>query len=151
MAKFVFRLQSVLNIKVRLEQQQRLSFAAANKKLLEEEEKLSVLYRRKEGYEDVAREDRGSTLVVSDIIETNNCISTMNTFIEDQKAVIEQCKDMVEKERIKLVEAMRERKTYERLREKAFEEFVQEENHAQSIENDEHSSFVYGTGRNEAI
>ena len=50
MARFVFRLQSVLNIKLRLEEQQKLSFAAARRRLDDEELKLAGLmdFSRKE-------------------------------------------------------------------------------------------------------
>lgn len=144
MARFNFRLQNILNLKVRLENQQKLSFAAAQKKLNEEEEKLEALYVRKTEYEDEARELRASKLNVADILESETAIVRIMEYIDEQKAQVRLCEQKVEKEREKLVEAMRERKTYERLREKAFEEFMSEQNHAEGVENDEHNSFVYG-------
>lgn len=144
MAKFVFRLQSVLNIRVRLEEQQKLNFAAAGKRLREEEDKLAALVERKEAYEEEGRILRGKTLEVRDIIDNENAIARMKEFIEDQALRVKKAEQLLEEERAKLVDAMRERKTYEKLREKAFEEFVAEENHKEGVENDEHNSFVYG-------
>ena len=44
MKKFVYKMQSVLNIKEKLEEQEKARYAAALAKLNEEEEKLSQLY-----------------------------------------------------------------------------------------------------------
>lgn len=150
MAKFVFRLQSVLNLKARLEEQQRLSFAAARKRLDEEEEKLQALYVRLEGYEDEARNMRHNALVVRDILETETSIIRVKEYIDEQKAQVRLREMQLEEEREKLVVAMQERQMYEKLREKAFDEFVSEQNHAEGVENDEHNSYVYGQKTNEA-
>lgn len=150
MAKFVFRLQSVLNLKTRLEEQQRLSFAAARKRLDEEEEKLQALYVRLEGYEDEARNMRHNALVVRDILETETSIIRVKEYIDEQKAQVRLREMQLEEEREKLVVAMQERQMYEKLREKAFDEFVSEQNHAEGVENDEHNSYVYGQKTNEA-
>ena len=150
MAKFVFRLQSVLNLKARLEEQQRLSFAAARKRLDEEEEKLQALYVRLEGYEDEARNMRHNALVVRDILETETSIIRVKEYIDEQKAQVRLREMQLEEEREKLVVAMQERQMYEKLREKAFDEFVNEQNHAEGVENDEHNSYVYGQKTNEA-
>lgn len=144
MAKFVFRLQSVLNIRVRLEEQQKLNFAAAGKRLREEEEKLAELFGRKEAYEEEGRILRGKNLQVREIIENEEAIARIKEYIAEQTLRVKKAEQLLEEERVKLVDAMRERKTYEKLREKAFEEFVAEENHKEGVENDEHNSFVYG-------
>lgn len=144
MAKFVFRLQSVLNLKVRLEEQQRLSFAAARKRLDEEEEKLEALYKRRDAYEEEARIMRQSSLNVRDILETETAIVRMKEYIDEQTAQVKLREMQLEEEREKLVTAMQEKQMYEKLREKAFDEFVSEQNHAEGVENDEHNSYVYG-------
>ena len=51
MARFRYRMQSILNIKEKLEEQAKMEFAAARMHLDEEEEKLQVLFDRKESYE----------------------------------------------------------------------------------------------------
>lgn len=47
MAVFKYRLQNVLDIKLRMEEQAKAAFAAANARLLEEEEKMQVLLDRR--------------------------------------------------------------------------------------------------------
>ncbi len=50
MARFRYRMQSVLNIKLKMETQAKQEFAAAKLVLDEQEEKLAVLRRRKSDY-----------------------------------------------------------------------------------------------------
>ena len=47
MAKFIYRMQSILDIKTKMEEQAKMEFAAAKMRLDEEEEKLQVLQDRK--------------------------------------------------------------------------------------------------------
>ena len=144
MARFVFRLQSVLNIKLRLEEQQKLDFAAARRRLDDEELKLAGLFDRLSFYEDEGRRLRDSNLILQDILDNEESIVRIKEYIVDQQKAVKKA------ERLKLVEAIKERKMYERLREKAFEEFMAEENHKESVENDEHNSFVYSRRQLEA-
>ena len=51
MAKFVYRMESILSVKCKLEDQAKNAFAEANMVLNAEEEKLANLYVRKENYE----------------------------------------------------------------------------------------------------
>ena len=55
MAKFQYSMQSILNIKLKMETQAKQEFSAAQNALNEEEQKLSGLYGRKEAYEEEAR------------------------------------------------------------------------------------------------
>ena len=144
MARFVFRLQSVLNLKTRLEELQRNSFAAARRRVDEEEEKLNMLYGRLSFYEEKGRGMLTDALHVRDIIEKEHAISIFKEFIEDQKIEVKKAEELLEVERLKLVEAIKDRKTYERLREKAYDEYVEEEKREEGIVNDEHNSYVYG-------
>ena len=65
--------------------------------------------------------------------------------IEDQKVALKLAEQKLEEERLKLVEAMKEKKMYERLREKAYDTYLEEEKHDEGVINDEHNSYVYGT------
>lgn len=144
MAKFVFRLQSVLNLKARLEDQQKNVFAATRKRLDDEEEKLKNLYGRKAFYEEEGRTLRAKTLNIQDIMDNETSIKKIGEYIEDQTAQVRLWEKKLEEEREKLVEMMREHKTYERLREKAFEEYLENEKHEENVITDEHNSYVYG-------
>ena len=145
MARFQFRMQSVLNLKTRLEEQQRNAFAAAKKSLDEKIDKLEALKARKADYEREGREMREQSLHIRDILDNENAILRMSEFIDAQKQAVKRAEDRVEAEREKMVEMMKERKIYERLREKAFEQFLEDEKHEEGVINDEHNSYVYGT------
>ena len=144
MAKFKYRMQSILEVKKKLEEQAKNEFAAARAVLNEEEEKLEQLKKRKEAYEDEGRALRENTLNIMDIIENKEALLRMDEFIADQQLNVKRAQDRMEEARLALQNAMQESKTQEKLREKAFEQFVKEENKRESKEIDELVSFTYG-------
>lgn len=147
MAKFVYRMQSILNIKVKLETQARMQFATAKRALDDEEEKLEQLKKRREAYIEEARARRNNALSVKELRDSKTAIQIMDDFIVEQKEQVARAAQKVEEARERLKEVMLERKTHERLREKAFEEFVAELNHEESKEIDELTSYTYGQKR----
>ena len=144
MAKFRYRMQSILEIKKKLEEQAKNEFAAARTALNEEEDKLEQLKKRKEAYEDEGRALRENTLNIMDIIENKEALLRMDEFIADQQLNVKRAQDRMEEARLALQNAMQESKTQEKLREKAFEQFVKEENKRESKEIDELVSYTYG-------
>lgn len=147
MARFRYSLQSILDIKLKLETQARQAFAAAQAALNEEEEKLNTLYDRKAAYERKSRELLQGTLNVREIEETKTAILTMDSYIAVQTREVEMAAKRVERERNQLTEVIKERKMYETLREQAFQEFLQEENKAEGKTVDELVSYTYGQKR----
>jgi len=144
MAKFKYRMQSILEVKKKLEEQAKNEFAAARAALNEEEEKLEQLKKRKEAYEDEGRALREDTLNIMDIIENKEALLRMDEFIADQQLNVKRAEDRMEEARLALQNAMQESKTQEKLREKAFEQFMKEENARESKEIDELVSYTYG-------
>lgn len=144
MAKFRYRMQSILEIKKKLEEQAKNEFTAARAALNEEEDKLEQLKKRKEAYEDEGRALRENTLNIMDIIENKEALLRMDEFIADQQLNVKRAQDRMEEARLALQTAMQESKTQEKLREKAFEQFVKEENKRESKEIDELVSYTYG-------
>lgn len=144
MSKFVYRMQSILEVKKKLEEQARNDFAAARVRLTEEEEKLQILLDRKEAYEQKGRELRESALNVMEIIENKEAILRMDEFATQQRLAVKRAEDLLEEARVALQNAMQESKTQEKLREKAFEAFVKEENAKEAKEIDELVSYTYG-------
>lgn len=147
MSKFIYRMQNILNLKLKLEEQQKMEFAAARKRLDEEEEKLELLFGRKAGYEEEGRRLREDSLNVQDIRDNRNAILQMDEYIAYQKVQVSKAEAELEKERQKLKEAMQERKIQEKLRENAFEVFMKEENAREGKEVDELVSYTYGQKR----
>lgn len=149
MSKFIYRMQSILDIKLKLETQAKMQFAAAKRILNEEEERLERLHKRKEDYIEKARKSRSDILNVNELRESKVAIQTMDDFIAEQEIRVAKAAEEVEVAREQLEEVMKERKTHEKLREKSFEEFKMEENHKESKEVDELTSYTYGQKKKE--
>lgn len=144
MAKFTYRMQSILNIQYQLETQAKMELGRAQMKLMEEEEKLQELIDRKEAYLEEGRKMRSDVLHVSDLKDNRNAVLIMDEMIEAQREQVALAQDAVEAARLKLQGVMQERKMHERLKEKALEQFMQEENAAEGKAVDELTSYTYG-------
>lgn len=144
MAKFVYRMQSILNIKNQMETQAKMELGQAQRRLMEEEERLSVLYDRRRGYLEEGRKLRQEALKVQSLRDNEYALARMEEFIANQKLNVRKAEEVVEAARAKLEEIMKERKAQEKLRERAFEQFVRELNAQESKEVDELTSYTYG-------
>lgn len=145
MAKFVYRMQSILDIKYKLEEQERTAYSIANGKLAEENQKLQTLLIRRAGYERRAKELAVGAIDVQSIQENKRAIDTMKSLIRDQMMQVHIAEKNVELARKRLNDVMVERKVQEKLREKAFEEFKVEVAAKEAQEVDELTSFTYAT------
>ncbi len=144
MARFRFRLQNILNVKEKIETQTKQEFAAAVARLNEEEEKLDALELKKHNLEEEAEKLLVGDLNFRDIDDNQLARLQTEEAISLQKEEIKRAEEELEKARIKMAEAMMEKKTYEKLREKAFDEFLAEENRAESKAVDELTSYTHG-------
>ena len=144
MSKFIYRMQNILNIKEKLEDQARMDYGLARAKLTEEEEKLERLKKRRSDYENAARASLRDALCVQQMRENKEAILRMDEFIAQQLLEIQKAEKKVELERQKLQNAIQERKIQEKLRENAFDAFMEEEKAQESREIDELTSYTYG-------
>lgn len=144
MAKFVYRMQSLLNIQYQLETQAKMELGRAQMRLTQEEEKLQGLNDRKTAYLEEGRQLRSSRLHIMDLKDNRNAMLIMDEKIEDQREQVKFAEKHVEEARNRLQEVMKERKMHEKLREKAFVEFMREENAAEHKAVDELTSYTYG-------
>ncbi len=144
MAKFIYRMQSLLNIQYQLESQAKMDLGRAQMHLNEEEEKLQILIDRKEAYLEEGRLMRSDRLHIMDLKDNRNAVLIMDEMIDRQREQVALAQKVVEEARKKLQEVMQERKMHEKLREKAFVEFVREENAAEHKAVDELTSYTYG-------
>ncbi len=149
MSKFIYRMQNILNIKYKLEDQAKTEFMIANQILQEEEAKVLRLKDRKAGYEENVRQLLKKNLQVDRIKENQEAIVRMDEFIIEQMACVKEAQYQVDLKAEKLAELKKERKAQEKLKEKAFENFLQEENARESKEIDELVSFTYGKRQRE--
>lgn len=149
MARFHYSMQSILDIKLKLETQAKQDFSVAKAALDKEEELLRQLLARKRGYEDRAAQLLSGTLDLQEIEENKAAILSMEGFIADQRERVALAEQRLEQARMRLTEVMQERKTHENLKEKAFDQFLVEENRREGKEVDELTSYVYGQRRSE--
>ena len=145
MAKFTYNMQSILDIKYKLEDMEKIAYANEVAKLREEEEKLCQYKDRRVYYEDKMRGSMEDTLDVKELYECNQGIELMKMAIKEQKKEVKKAQDNVDIAQERLNEAIKERKTHEKLRENAFEEFVHEINSIEGKEIDELVSYNYAT------
>lgn len=144
MARFRYSLQSILDIKIKMETQARQEFSVARNALDEEEEKLDALKGRKDFYEAESEKLRKGTLDFLAMEENRRSVLVMENFIDTQTKEVHRAEKNLERARIALTGVMMERKTHETLKEKAFENFLLEENRAESKIVDELTSYTYG-------
>jgi len=150
MAKFIYKMENILSIKFKLEEQAKSAFGQAKILLDKEEEKLKLLHDRKQEYEGILRGEINDVLDVREIIRCQEAIEILKYDIKIQQVCVNSAKQQVELARIKLNEAMIDRKIHEKLKETAFEEFKKEINSEEQKEVNELVSFTYGKNqRNE--
>ena len=150
MARFRYRMQSILDIKLKMETQAKQNFANARNALDEEQQKLEALKKRKAEYEDKGRELLAGTLNLKEIAENKQAILRMDEFIFTQKGAVKRAEARLEAAREQLEEVMKERKTHETLKEKALEAFLMEEKQKESKEIDELTSYLFAQRVGEA-
>ena len=144
MARFRFSLQNILELKMKMETQAKQEFSATAAALAAEEEKLDVLRLKKHNLEQEAEALLYGELNFRDIDDNQLARMQTDEAIMLQKDAIKRAEDVLEKARIKMAEAMMERKTYDKLRDKAFDEFMAEEKRAESKMVDELTSYTHG-------
>ncbi len=134
MARFNFKLQGILNIKLKMEEQEKLAFAEARMRLNEEQDRLSALYNRKEEILQEKKQNMSGSIRFVELQVAENAINGLDLAIDDQKRAVRRAEKGLAIAEERLNEAMKERKTYEKLRENAFEEFMALEAHNEQME-----------------
>ena len=150
MAKFIFKMESILSVKEKLEEQAKAEYSIEIMKLRQEEEKLDELEKRKNAYQTRLYEAVMDTLNISEIKILEDSVENIKYNIKLQLIVIANQQKNVDRAREKLDNAMKERKTYEKLKEKAVEEFKEQINAEEQKEINELVSFRFRTGSDES-
>ena len=144
MARFVYRMQSVLNIKEKTEGQIKMEFATAQSELNKQLDILEEYVKRKENYLIEAEELRNAeVLKLQDILDNQYATAQMDVMIAHQSKVVAKQEEVVERVRIRLTKAIQERKMQETLRDRAYAEYLEEEKQAEFKETDQRASFTY--------
>ena len=85
MAKFIYRMQNILNLQTKLENEAKIQLTMANNALRVEQEKLEKIYRDIEGYEDRIRSFNGGVLDVQELKRCNDAIAVKKIEAKEQK------------------------------------------------------------------
>lgn len=144
MKKFNYRMQSILEIKYKLEDQEKTNYSIAKMKLNEEEEKLNALLHRRNQYEKSLCMRMNETLNIVEIKRLQDGIESLKVFIKIQALQVKKAEQAVELAVAKLNLAMKDRKIQEKLREQAFETYLKDIELEERKEVDELVSFSYG-------
>lgn len=144
MAKFNFRLQGILNIKQKLEDQEKISYGQAKMRLEAEEQKLMELVNHKAQLIEEKAALMAGRIRPQELNLYENAIHGADIAIENQKKSVALARKEMEIAQARLDQAMKERKTYEKLREKAFDQFVEEQNYEEQLEINELVSYRHG-------
>lgn len=143
MAKFRYRMQNILDIKLKLETQEKNEFGIAARRVAEEEERLEELKSRQSGYIKRLQESSVGNLDLQEINYLKSSINTMKSLIRTQMFEVNKAQRELEIVRARLNEVMMERKTHENLKERDFEIFKAEIAAEEAKEIDQLISFTH--------
>lgn len=144
MAIFRYRMQNILNIKTKFEDQAKQNFATMQAKLNEEEEILNSIKNRRDLIAEEGRIMRQNKIDILKLKENEALVKYLEEQIKAQIMKVKQAEKNLETARIRLTKARQEREIQDKLKEKAFEEFMQEENMKEAKEIDQLTSYTYG-------
>ena len=143
MAKFYYRMQNILDIKYKLEEQAKQEFAQAQTRYQQEQRKLFAIQKRREQYLDEMRRQASDRLNVLELERCNQAIEILDEQIRMQKEQVFRAMAEVDKARELLNDVMQERKTHEKLNEHQFEQFMKDLNTQEMKEIDELVSYQH--------
>lgn len=149
MAKFIYSMQSLLNIKQKLEDQEKTAFGLAKATLNEEEEKLRRLFLQKQQYTERKRMEMSGRINARELNMLEQAIKSTDDRIAEQRVVVKRAEQAVAMAQKRLENAMKERKIQETLREHAFEEFKKEVEAEEQKEINELVTFRFGNAKSE--
>lgn len=143
MAKFIYKMENILGIKYKMEDQAKVAYGVAKKKLSVEEEKLFSLNKKLTLYLEKTRTIMLTRFDVTELRNLGQAVEITKEHIKLQELVVKRAENHVELMRTRLNGAMLERKTHEKLKENAWNEFYLELESEQRKEIDELVSFRY--------
>ena len=115
MAKFVYSMQNILDMKEKLERQEKNDYSRANVRLLEAQDELERLKDRQIEQEEKLRQNLKESMQVLQIKEAENGVEVIKMYVKQQMLCVKQRERELEEARTRLALAMRERKTFEKL------------------------------------
>ncbi|MBO8127198.1 MAG: flagellar export protein FliJ [Firmicutes bacterium] len=144
MRKFTFTLESVLQVKYRLEERVRAELADTQSRLVEAQQALRRLSQEKGRHQkEMVRIQQGA-LDIGSLLLAQDYLAQLNRRIQDQQEVIAQIEAELDRKREELVEAQRERKSLEILKDKQWQEYQKAVQREEQLFLDEVAAIRYG-------
>lgn len=141
---FKFKLQSVLEYRLNIEEKILNEFSELKRQLEAQKAILIALISEREGLISDLREMQHTTMKADDIADILGYIERLREKEKEQKNLIHQAKEKAEQKRKELVEAVKNRKVMENLRDKHAEEYLKNLNEAEQKNSDEMSVLKFG-------
>ena len=145
MARFRYRMQNILELKEKLEEQEKNNFASRRAALTEEEDKMDAVLAKRDAIVAEGKALRLTTIDINKIRENQRAKEYVEEAVKQQRVKVRIAEKNLDAARVKMQAAMQERKIHEKMREKACERFVEEQNAEEVKEIDQLTSYVYGT------
>ncbi len=145
MKGFKFRLDSLLNVKEKLEQQAKIAYGEEVSKLNNEKKKLDDLYINKEENTQKQRESFTGVIDIFSFEQYRNYATKLDEMILNQIQAIKVQEIKTEEAREKLAEIVKERKALEKLKEKELEQYKKDVQLAEDKLVDELVTYKFGT------
>jgi len=145
-AKFKYRLQIVLDLRIRKEDQLKLDLAAATRVRDGEVVKLNQMVDRRQKAQK-SLEGHLAEGAVSEVQMTNDFIQAMTAKVDAQNRSVARANVNVEEIRKKLMEASKERQIMDKHKEKAKEEWMAEQKKLEAKTVDEQAGNIFNMAR----
>jgi flagellar FliJ protein len=149
MAKFKFKLQPLLNVKLQQEDNLKNELGKAVRKYEDEKELLLQLEDEKERYINELNGNSEQRITVDKIRKYTVYISFLSDKIKLQKDHVNKALEYVDKVREELVKTLKERQILEKFKEKRYAQFLREQLKEEQKINDEITSYRYSEKDNE--
>lgn len=117
MAGFAFKLNGLLNVKGKIEEQKKIELGKALSNLSYEQEKLNEIKNRRAQVIESQREAVKNVVNIANYTQMNNFIKQLDKQEGYQLVKIKQAEIIVNERKEELMEAMKERKSLEKLKE----------------------------------
>lgn len=141
---FKFKLQSVLDYRLNIEEKMLNEFSELKRKLDEQKALLEALVSEREGRVADLRNMRSATIKADNIASILAYVEHLHEREKQQEEVIRQAGEAVEEKRKYLVEAVKNRKVMENLKDRHEQEYIKDFNETEQKNSDEMSVLKFG-------
>lgn len=143
MPRFRYRMQNILDIKLKLEEQAKIAYGLAEQRYQAEQSKLQEMLVRRSGYEAELKSCMDGRMDLQKIHEARSACDAMKILIRRQMMEVHKKELELEAARSALMDVRKERMMHEKLREKALEKYKKEELDREGKEVDQLVSYTY--------